>query len=129
MMKKRFYYPMVAAFILPTFFNTAFADYSKEFDQCIDTLGAYSPAVVKCMNEELSKRDKLLNTAYKQYMARIQDFRKEDLRKTQRLWIQYRDAKCGMFYHSESGSGGLEDLHDCLITETIQRTKELNEGW
>ena len=81
MMKKRFYYPIVAAFILPTFFNTAFADYSKEFDQCIDTLGAYSPAVVKCMNEELSKRDKLLNTAYKQYMARIQDFRKEDLRK------------------------------------------------
>ncbi|WP_318439095.1 lysozyme inhibitor LprI family protein [Photobacterium leiognathi] len=54
---------------------------------------------------------------------------KEDLRKTQRLWIQYRDAKCGMFYHSESGSGGLEDLNDCMIKETIQRTKELNEGW
>ena len=120
---------MVAAFISLTSFNTAFADYSKEFDQCIDTLGAYSPAVVKCMNEELSKRDKLLNTAYKQYMARIQDFRKEDLRNTHRLWIQYRDAKCDMFYHRECGSGGLEDLHDCLITETIQRTKELNEGW
>ncbi|WP_258179783.1 lysozyme inhibitor LprI family protein [Photobacterium angustum] len=128
MMKKRFYYPMVAAFILPTFFNTAFADYSKEFDQCIDTWGSSTEAVVRCMNVELQTRDELLNKAYKQYMARIQDFRKEDLRNTQRLWIKYIDAKCGMLYHRESYSGGLEDSSACMIQETTLRTKELNES-
>lgn len=78
------------------------------------------------MNTELKHQDIILNENYKKTMQSIPEFRKNKLKKTQRVWIKYRDLKCSSYYHKESGSGGLEDQQVCLLQETIKRADELS---
>jgi uncharacterized protein YecT (DUF1311 family) len=100
--------------------------YSTEYEQC--TKNTYSTTdMLKCINKELKIQDKKLNQAYKKAMNKIQPFRKEELKKIQRLWIKYRDKKCNFYYHKESGSSGKIDAMECKLNETIKRTIELNE--
>jgi uncharacterized protein YecT (DUF1311 family) len=80
-----------------------------------------------CIKQELNFQDKKLNQAYKKAINKVQPFRKKDLRDIQRMWIKYRDKKCSFYYHKESGSGGLSDMLECKLDETIKRTIELNE--
>ncbi len=81
--------------------------------------------VLACIESETNRQDQRLNRNYHAAMQRIEAFRQADLRKIQRLWIKYRDAKCGFFYHRHSGSGGLVDASQCRMEETIQRADEL----
>ncbi len=78
-----------------------------------------------CIASEIKVQDKKLNIAYKHAMESILSSRVVTLKKVQRLWIRYRDEKCGFFYHKESGSGGLTDAMQCELHETMIRTKEL----
>ncbi|NRF27991.1 DUF1311 domain-containing protein [Vibrio coralliilyticus] len=77
------------------------------------------------MNSEFNKADAELNVAYQQRMKLIQPYRRNDLRDVQQLWIRYRDGKCGLFYHKQSGFGGLLDAQQCMLDETLLRTAEL----
>jgi len=98
--------------------------YSETFNNCSkEVISTYDITV--CLEKELKLQDKKLNQAYKKTMSRIQNFRKEDLKNIQRAWMKYRDLKCGFYYHSESGRGGLSDMSECFLDETILRTIEL----
>jgi len=98
--------------------------YSDSFNKCSETaISTYDDT--NCLEKELELKDKELNKAYKKAMYQVQDFRKDDLKKIQREWIKYRDLKCDFYYHKESGSGGLSDVSECKLEETIQRTIEL----
>ncbi len=96
------------------------------YEQC--QRQAFSSADFRhCMQQELKRVDGLLNRYYRQAMKTLQPFRRPELRRVQRLWIAYRDARCGFFNHAESGSGGVLDELQCLIDETARRARELSE--
>ncbi len=78
-----------------------------------------------CLDLATREEDWRLNLAYRAARASIQPSRRKVLRDVQRLWIKYRDAKCGFYYHPQSGRGGLLDLQQCLLDETRQRRREL----
>ncbi len=99
------------------------SNYSAAYLKCID--GAINPN--KCIEQELKVQDKQLNIAYHKAKKSIQPFRVNALKEMQRAWIKYRDAKCGFFYHKQSGSGGVTDALQCTLDETIHRIKELKE--
>ena len=99
--------------------------FSKAFYRCEKEQGETTAGISSCFEEELKKQDKKLNMAYKKAKESIQPFRVEALRDVQRKWIAYRDSKCRFFNHQESGSSGSLDEQNCLIKETITRTKEL----
>jgi len=114
----------IGAFLcLMSSFASAEITFSSDYDRCVNTVSGQYLDI--CMDKELELQDVKLNKEYHNTMGRIQEFRKYDLRKVQRLWIKYRDAKCEFYYHRYSGSGGLTDSIQCTIKETIQRTQEL----
>ena len=108
-------------------FASAEITINSDYERCVNTASGQSLNI--CMDKELELQDAKLNKEYHNTMGRIQDFSKEDLKKVQRLWIKYRDAKCEFYYHRYSGSGGLTDSIQCTINETIQRTQELKNTY
>ena len=101
--------------------------FSKDFYKCDKERGETTIGIASCLEEELNREDKRLNTAYKKAKESIQPFRRESLKKVQLAWIAYRDAKCGFLHHKESGSSGSLDEQECLIKETMSRAKELED--
>ena len=99
---------------------------SSGYSRCLQS-ALSSVAVLGCMNAELKRVDRQLNRNYRRAMGEIQPFRRDELRRMQRLWIRYRDARCGFFNHRESGSGGRLDEMQCRIDETARRARELAE--
>jgi len=102
------------------------SDAPSSYEQC--QRQAFSSADFRhCMQQELERVDGLLNRDYRKAMKTIQPLRRSELRRVQRLWIAYRDARCGFFNHAESGTGGVLDELQCLIDETARRARELSE--
>jgi uncharacterized protein YecT (DUF1311 family) len=99
---------------------------SKDYDLCIQSVVA-TYDVLACMKTELALQDKVLNENYKKAIKALDKERRKTLISTQRSWIHYRDIKCSLYYHENSGTGGLLDQEECLIKETIKRSAELFE--
>jgi len=108
-------------------FASAEITFSSDYDRCVNTVSGQFLNI--CMDKELKLQDAKLNKEYHNAMGRIQEFRKEDLKKIQKLWIKYRNAKCEFYYHKYSGSGGITDSIQCTINETMQRTQELKNTY
>ncbi len=97
---------------------------TKYYDRCMEEAMGTAD-VVACMEAEIGRQDRRLNENYRKAMKMLSKERRKVLRSVQRRWIRYRDAKCGFLYFSQSGSGGLEDMQQCLLIETIRRADEL----
>ncbi len=98
--------------------------YTTKYEQC--SRNAHGSAdELACLDAEFRRQDACLNRIYKMVRAKIQPSRRKALRDLQRRWIAYRDAKCTFFNHETSGSGGVMDVAQCLVDETIERTVEL----
>jgi uncharacterized protein YecT (DUF1311 family) len=72
--------------------------------------------------------DKRLNAAYQRALKEAQsDKQREQLRKAQRLWIQFRDAECEYY---ELGEGTIARIYggECMLNLTRARAEELERA-
>jgi uncharacterized protein YecT (DUF1311 family) len=79
-----------------------------------------------CLSGARDKADAKLNSVYKELRSRLEGTDVELLIKTQRLWIQYRDANCSAerdLY--EGGTAKYAVYFACLESMTRARTREL----
>jgi uncharacterized protein YecT (DUF1311 family) len=79
-----------------------------------------------CLSRARDKADAKLNTVYKEVRSHLQAEDAERLTKTQRLWLQYRDANCTAerdLY--EGGTAKYPAYFACLESMTRARTREL----
>lgn len=101
-------------------------EYSATYTRCLrtgDAARGVTPAMAGCINAELARQDKRLNTAYAGAMARLSPKAKTNLRTVQRAWIKTRDAEC-----SANLTGGTIDFIErpsCHLNLTIERAVEL----
>ncbi|MBV5278321.1 MAG: DUF1311 domain-containing protein [Campylobacteraceae bacterium] len=52
--------------------------------------------------------------------------RQKELKELQRIWINYRDAKCNFIFGlTGGGTADREGVKRCFVKETAQRVKEL----
>jgi uncharacterized protein YecT (DUF1311 family) len=82
--------------------------------------------LTKCLSDAKDRADDKLNTVYKEIRGRLEGADAEKLTKTQRLWIQYRDANCSAerdLY--EGGTAKYPVYFACLESLTRGRTREL----
>ena len=85
--------------------------------------------MVDCLAAATAKWDKRLNAAYREALADKETpaAQREQLRKAQRLWLQYRDANCD-YYAKGEGSISRLNAGSCLFDMTKSRAKELEAG-
>ena len=79
-------------------------------------------------SEDAARADKELNDVYKLLMSKMAQAEKENLRKAQRLWIQFRDTQCKFEYEFYMpGSIAPMIACQCHARMTKTRIKELRE--
>lgn len=90
----------------------------------MDTSGGATVNIINCIGEEIKTQDARLNGAYQKLRNNISGERRQELLDAQRLWIQYRDSNC-QFYATAGGTLAMVASNECVLRETAQRAKEL----
>jgi len=81
-----------------------------------------------CNVNELEYQDRLLNRYYREIMRKLSKDEKQKLKKAQRAWIKYRDAKCDAEgKEMRGGTGESLLIGACLVETTKVRVKELRD--
>lgn len=101
--------------------------YSPQYKLCMDRSGGVTSELRSCNGAELKYQDKLLNKYYKQAMKVLDDKHKKELKKVQRQWIKYRDAKCDFLYGLTGGTMDLLMGGSCYVDMTAKRAEELKD--
>jgi uncharacterized protein YecT (DUF1311 family) len=89
--------------------------------------GVSTPEMVECINEKTAYWDKRLNAAYPKALKNAEPKQREQLRKAQRLWVQYRDANC-LYYDLGEGTIARIQAAECMRGMTETRAKEFENG-
>lgn len=82
-------------------------------------------AMVTCMNDEMASQDKALNTIYQQALAALPVDQRQKLRAAQRLWLDFRQKDCDVFYGKETGTIAAVEAGGCMIRHTVSRVGDL----
>ena len=77
-----------------------------------------------CLKEEWGRQDRRFNAAYAKVFFNMTPRQQQALRKAQRQWVRWRDAKC-LVFAVDSGSGGRVDLRECRARTEAFRACEL----
>ncbi|HEY1123645.1 MAG TPA: lysozyme inhibitor LprI family protein [Haloferula sp.] len=80
--------------------------------------------------ESFKKADKELNEVYAKVLANLDDEAKENLKKSQRAWVAWRDAEAAFRADAEARGGSMwplihEGVRGRLTKERVKSLKEL----
>jgi uncharacterized protein YecT (DUF1311 family) len=102
---------------------------SREHDKCIAQSGGSDLAMIECNGIEYTRQDRRLNAAYRRLLARVSKAKSNELRKVQRSWLAYVDAKCNFIYDNEEFAGTADRLSasNCKVTERARRASDLED--
>ncbi len=100
---------------------------SPQYKSCMDKSGGVTLKMRICNGNELKYQDKLLNKNYKHAMNVLDAQHRDELKKVQRLWMKYRDAKCNFLFGLTGGTLDLLIGGSCYIEMTAQRAGELED--
>jgi uncharacterized protein YecT (DUF1311 family) len=82
--------------------------------------------IVECLKVQTARWDKRMNVAYQQALKDAESKQREQLRKAQRLWIQFRDANC-LYYGLGEGTIARIEAGYCMKDTTKTRALELEQ--
>ena len=82
--------------------------------------------IVECLKAQTAQWDKRMNVAYQQALKDAEPKQREQLRKAQRLWVQYRDANC-LYYDLGEGTIARIEAGYCMKELTKTRALELEQ--
>jgi uncharacterized protein YecT (DUF1311 family) len=93
----------------------------------MNNAGGVTPTMQDCLASEFVHQDKRLNLAYQKLLTRLSKPKAVELRKVQRIWISYVEAKCGFLYDGEDFNGTADRLEAnyCSVNERAQLAEEL----
>lgn len=101
-------------------------NYSKQYDYCTDNSDGITSVMLNCDSDEMEKQKKLLNANYKKVIATLNQEKRLELKRSQQLWLKYRDAKCGFFYGLTGGTVDLLNGSGCFLEMISTRAYELS---
>lgn len=93
---------------------------------CSDPASLSQMALTQCAAQDQAFWDGLLNNAYQQVIAQVNEATEENLRAAQRAWITYRDLTCQMeAARYAGGSIAPMIMQNCLARLTERRARDL----
>lgn len=105
-------------------FTAGGAHAESKYDACMN--GASSTVAMQdCQMAALAEVDTRLNAAYRKAIDALPVDQQEKLRKSERLWITFRDADCGVFYGNDTGTMATIQGGGCMIERSEQRIQNL----
>ena len=104
--------------------------YSPQYETCMDKvdLGALKNSQwAACADQELKKVDAALNTHYRKLQQQLEPEQREALKKSQRAWLQYREARCSFEALGPVAPGGAASQSLCMLEMTAQKADYLRD--
>lgn len=104
--------------------------YSPQYETCMDKvdLGALKNSQwAACADQELKKVDAALNTYYRKLQQQLEPEQREALKKSQRAWLQYREARCSFEALGPIAPGGAASQSLCMLEMTTQKADYLRD--
>lgn len=104
--------------------------YSPQYETCMDKadLGALKNSQwAACADQELKKVDAVLNTYYRKLQQQLEPEQREALKKSQRAWLQYREARCSFEALGPVAPGGAAGQSLCMLEMTAQKADYLRD--
>ena len=101
---------------------------SVTLDQCLDRGTArmgMMRAIIACYTDELSRKDDVLNGAYRSVQSGLGSNKRQQLQTLERRWIAHRDRACHAGSNEAGGQDGIIIWYGCLIRETDKRIEWL----
>ena len=93
---------------------------------CDDSANLNQQQMNQCAEFSYKEDDKKLNQTYQELLSKLQESRRNKLIEAQKLWIEFRDAKCDFERSAvEGGSMAPTIYYGCLEQTTETRTKQL----
>ncbi|MGP0170939.1 lysozyme inhibitor LprI family protein [Pseudomonas sp. NCHU5208] len=110
---------------LPLLPLNTWADYDKQYQDCLDANGTVNNSVVAICAEGVSNKAKQeMNRIYQQLFLKFQASAQEDaqqLEATQKAWLIYRNGQCEL----QGRRVGSPMYHYCPMKMNIERVNEL----
>lgn len=117
---------IVPAFLLALSSHaSATENYSANYKVCIDQSEGVTSNMLNCNKNELKTQDARLNKNYKRAMSVLSAEQKIKLRDTQRLWLKYKEANCGMQATLTGGTIDMLFSSGCELDMTRERADTL----
>jgi len=114
-----------SAFITPALAEKSLL--SKNFGTCMKKSDGSTLSVLECTATELKAQDDRLNEAYKKLGATLKQQKRDYLVASQRRWMQFRDADCGLQAELAGKQYELLRLNNCFLYTTAARAKQLED--
>ena len=115
-------------FMIPSLISFLYPyELSRQYHQCMKKSGGVTIYMRKCNGDELKRQDRRLNVNYKKAMAVLDSKHRDELKKVQKLWIKYRDARCGFLFGLTGGTLDLLAGGSCYVDMTARRADELED--
>jgi uncharacterized protein YecT (DUF1311 family) len=111
---------ITAAALIGAAVSASAGDQGEPEQEC----GVSTYEMVDCLNAKAAQWDKRMTIAYQRALKDGEAKQREQLRKAQRLWIQYRDANC-LYYFMGEGTIARVEAADCTYRMTKARAEEL----
>jgi uncharacterized protein YecT (DUF1311 family) len=83
--------------------------------------GASNLGIAQSYDRETAVWDERLNQNYKKRLDDAEPAYRDALKRMQRAWIAYRDAKCGSISVGEQGSISVPMTASCMLSETARQ--------
>ena len=107
-------------------FGASVAQAQTKYGACMN-VAVTTVDMQACQTAGLADADARLNAAYRKAMDALPADQQEKLRKSERLWITFRDADCGAFAGKDTGTMASVQGGACMIDRSEQRIQNLAE--
>jgi uncharacterized protein YecT (DUF1311 family) len=101
--------------------NEAYAELVNPCGQFISSDRSFDT----CLQKAAADAERRMNEAYRQSLSMIAPSKKEALRETQRVWLQFLKANCAFVRLIAPPDARTQQYYDCLIRIATERAKEL----
>ena len=115
---------MIAGLVVLTFGAALLAQEQKKTDPCADMQS--QAEMNMCWGKEYKAADAKLNKTYQEFMSKLDESEKVQLKNAQLSWLKYRDANCE--FVADQYKGGTKRpmiAAMCLADVTTARVSEL----
>ena len=99
----------------------------ESYKTCIEQSGGVTVEMLNCTASETGYQDARLNKAYKALMAIMPKERGALLQKSERLWLDFRQANCAARVAPEGGTAESLVATECHLDSISSRAQELED--
>ncbi len=103
------------------------AETSKEYDKCLKVAGGATMDVVRCMDKENERLDRVILDRVERLQLCLPTGKRSLLGDAYDNWRNLKNTKCYLYAGATDGTGDMESVLECLVNDSSDFADTLEE--